>query len=62
MRLTIIIGAGTNSKANLASDAYSWAKERNLNLVAPPSHEAVAELNKLVDQKEKIAALIHITC
>jgi len=50
---TIVIDTGTNSKANLASDACSWAKERNLNLVVQPSHRAVAELNKLIEQKKK---------
>jgi len=58
----IIIGTGTNAKANLASDVGDWAKERNLTLIVQPSYEAVTKLNEFVDQGKKVAALIHITC
>ena len=58
----IIVGTGTDGKANLAPGIEDWAKERNLNLIVQPSHEAVAKLNELAEQKKKVAALIHITC
>ena len=58
----ITIGTGTNGKASLAVEAGSWVKENNLNLLVQPSHEAVTKLNQLRDQKERVAALIHITC
>jgi hypothetical protein len=58
---TIIVGTGTNGAANMAPDVESWAKENNLNLLVQPSHDAVAKLNELTEQK-KVAALIHITC
>ena len=41
--------------------AESWAKGKNLSLLAQPSYNAVAKLNELVERK-KIAALIHTTC
>jgi hypothetical protein len=41
--------------------AKSWAKGKNLSLLAQPSYDAVARLNELAEQK-KVAALIHITC
>ncbi len=59
---TIIIGTGTNGKANLAPEAENWAKERNLSLVIQPSYEAIARLNESAVQKKKVAALIHIFC
>lgn len=59
---TIIIGTGTSGKASLATEIENWAKEKNLNLIVQPSHEAVAKLNEFTEQERKVAALIHITC
>ncbi len=58
----IIIGTGTDGKASLAAGVENWAKEKNLNLTVQLSYEATATLNELVEQKKKVAALIHITC
>ncbi len=58
---TIIVGTGTNSAAHIAPEAESWAKGKNLSLLVQPSHDAVAVVNELGEQK-KVAALIHITC
>jgi hypothetical protein len=58
----IIVGTGTDGKARLAPDVESWAKERNLNLIVQPSEEAIAKLTELMEQRKKVAALIHITC
>lgn len=58
----IVIGTGTNGAARVAPEAESWAKGQNLSLVVQPSYNAVTRLNELVEQKKKVAALIHITC
>jgi hypothetical protein len=58
----IIIGTGTDGSAHIATEAESWAKGENISLVVQPSYDAVARLNELVEQKKKVAALIHITC
>lgn len=58
----IVIGTGTNGAARVASEAESWAKGQNLSLVGQPSYNAVTRLNELVEQKKKVAALVHITC
>ncbi len=58
----VIIGTGTGGKASLALNVASWAREKNLSLMVQPSHEAVTKLNELIEQKKKVAALIHITC
>ena len=59
---TIIVGTGTNGAANIAPDAQSWAKGKDPSLLVQPSYDAVASLNELIEQKKKVAALIHITC
>jgi len=59
---TIIIGTGTSGKASVATEITNWAKEKNLNLIVQPSHEAVTKLNEFTEQGRKVAALIHITC
>jgi hypothetical protein len=58
----IIVGTGTNGAAHIAPEAESWAKGRNLSLLVQPSYDAVTRLNELVEQKKKVAALMHITC
>jgi len=58
----IIIGTGTNGAACVAPEAESWVKGKNLISVVQPSYDAVARLNELVEQRKKVAALIHITC
>ena len=58
----VIIGTGTSGKASLAPEVEDWAKEKNLSLMVQPSHEAVTKLNELIEQKKKVAALLHITC
>ena len=58
----IIVGTGTNGRANVAADVETWAKEKNLSLIVQPSHEAIAKLNESAEQKKKVAALIHMTC
>ncbi|GAH96517.1 unnamed protein product [marine sediment metagenome] len=58
----VIIGTGTSGKATVAPEVEGWAKEKNLKLMVQPSHEAVTKLNELIEQKKKVAALIHITC
>ena len=57
----IIVGTGTNGAANIAPEAESWAKGKNLSLLIQPSCDAVPKLNELAGQK-KVSALIHITC
>lgn len=58
----IIVGTGTNGVAHIAPEAESWAKGKNLSLLVQPSYDAVTRLNELVEQKKKVAALMHITC
>ena len=58
----IIVGTGTNGAAHIAPEAESWAKGKNLSLLVQPSYDAVTRLNELVEQKKKVAALMHITC
>jgi len=59
---SIIIGTGIYGIAGLAADVENWAKEKNVNLIAQPSHDAVAKLDELTRQGRSVAALIHITC
>lgn len=57
-----VVGTGTSSKARVAGEAESFAREAKLELVVLPSPDAVKKLNELQDQGKKVAALIHITC
>jgi len=58
----IIIGTGTDDIARLAAEAENLMKERKINFVVLPSHQAVNNFNELTAQGKKVASLIHITC
>jgi len=58
----IIADTGTDGAAHIATEAQAWAKANNVTLLVRPSHDAIVRLNELVEQKKKVAALIHITC
>lgn len=58
----IIVGTGTDAKANLASDAPLALKGARADFIVLPSAEAVQRLNQLVDEGKRVSALIHITC
>jgi hypothetical protein len=58
----IIVGTGTSGAAYIAPEVEGWAKGKDLSLLVQPSYDAVTRLNELVEQKKKVAALMHITC
>lgn len=57
-----VAGKGTSGKAHLSAEAEDYAKGANLKLLALPSPEAVKKLNQLVEQGERVGAILHITC
>jgi hypothetical protein len=59
---TILIGTGVQNMARLAHDAEFYLLEPDLDLTLAPSGEVVKKYNQLVEEGEKVAALIHITC
>jgi hypothetical protein len=58
----LIVGTGTDSKAELTSDAKSYLQESKVESVITSSGEAVEKYNQLVAEGRRPAALIHITC
>lgn len=58
----IIVGTGISGAARVASEATTYARENNIELIVLPSNEAIDRLNWLVDEGKRVAALIHITC
>ena len=58
---TIIVGTGTDGAAHIGPEVEGWAKANNLNLLVQPCYEVVTRLNELVEQKKKVAALMHIS-
>jgi hypothetical protein len=58
----VIVGTGTDGAAHIAPEAESWARANNVSLLVQPSYGAVARINEFVEQKKRVAALIHITC
>jgi hypothetical protein len=57
-----LIGTGTSRLARLSEDAEANLRKANLDLVVLPSFQAVEKFNQLVDERKRVAALIHITC
>jgi len=58
----ILIGIGVQGMARLARDAEFYLLEPDLNVTLLPSPQAVKKYNQCVEDGEKVAALIHITC
>jgi hypothetical protein len=58
----ILIGTGVHGMARLARDAEHYLTEPDLNLTILPSPQIVKKYNQHVEDGERVAALIHITC
>jgi hypothetical protein len=58
----ILIGTGVHGMARLAHDAEFYLNEPDLNLTLLPSPQVVKKYNQHIDNGEKVAALIHVTC
>jgi hypothetical protein len=58
----IFIGTGVNGMARLAHDAEFYLMKPDVNLTVLPSHQVVKKYNQHIEDGEKVAALIHVTC
>lgn len=58
----ILIGTGVHGMARLARDAEYYLIEPDINLLLMTSTQAVKKYNQYIEDGEKVAALIHITC
>ena len=58
---TIVIGTGTAGCVKIAKEAENFAKNKNVELIAKKTPEAIEEFNKLSKSK-KVIAVIHVTC
>ncbi len=58
----ILVGTGVEGMARLAHDAEFYMLEPDVNLTMLPSPQIVRRYNQRVEEGEKVAALIHITC
>jgi hypothetical protein len=58
----ILVGTGVQGMARLAHDAERFMMEPDYNLTLLPSPAIVKKYNQHVEDGEKVAALIHVTC
>ena len=58
----IIIGVGVLSRARLSDEANAYTQSHDFELSIMPSRDAVKKYNQSIDEGQKAAALIHITC
>jgi hypothetical protein len=58
----ILIGTGVQGMARLARDAEHFLMEPDFNLTLLPSPQIVKKYNQSIEDGEKVAALIHVTC
>jgi hypothetical protein len=58
----ILVGTGVHGMARLAHDAEFYLIEPDLNMTLLPSTEIVKKYNQHIEDGEKVAALIHVTC
>jgi hypothetical protein len=48
--------------AKISELNFGWVRANSVSLLVQPSYDAIVKLNELVEQKKKVAGLIHITC
>jgi hypothetical protein len=58
----VLVGTGVQGMARLAHDAEFYLNEPNLDMTVLPSPQIVKKYNQRVEDGEKVAALIHVTC
>jgi hypothetical protein len=58
----ILIGTGVNGMARLARDAEFYLQEPDINLTLLTSPKVVKKYNQYIEEGERVAALIHVTC
>jgi hypothetical protein len=58
----ILIGSGVQGMARLAHDAEHLMLDPELNITMLPSTQIVKKYNQHVEDGDKVAALIHVTC
>lgn len=58
----ILIGTGFQGMARLARDAEFYRMEPNLDITMEPTPQVVKKFNQHIEDGEKVAALIHVTC
>jgi hypothetical protein len=58
----ILIGTGVQGMARLARDAEYYLAAPDLNVTMLPSTQIVKKYNQYVEEGERVAALIHVTC
>jgi hypothetical protein len=59
---TILIGTGVEGMARLAHDAERYVTKPDLNITVLPSSQIVKKYNQHIEDGERVAALIHVTC
>ena len=58
----ILIGTGVHGMARLAHDAEHYLSLPEVNLALMTSPQLVKKFNQYVENGEKVAALVHVTC
>jgi len=58
----ILVGTGVHGMARLAHDAEFYLMKPEVNLTLLPSHQIVRKYNQYIEDGERVAALIHVTC
>jgi hypothetical protein len=57
----IVVGTGTDGAAHVEERAKEFAMEKGIELIELPSKIAIEKFNELYG-KEKLGAIIHVTC
>jgi hypothetical protein len=58
----VLIGSGFDGMARLAHDAENLLIDPDSNITMLPSPQIVKKYNHYIDNGDKVAALIHVTC
>lgn len=58
----LVVGCGVSSMMKIPEDTRQTLQQRNIELVTLDTHAAVAKFNELAEQRQNVAAALHLTC
>lgn len=58
----LVVGCGASGMMNVPEDTRQTLEQRNIELIALNTDEAVEKFNELAGQGRNVAAALHLTC
>lgn len=58
----LVVGCGVSAMMKIPEGTRQTLQQQNIELIALDTHKAVAKFNELSEQRQNVAAALHLTC